>query len=441
MSDRMGIQGELFYVPNNRDAIGVDAKSKADKVSGTFAANTKMPVHRWFRFSAGFSADWVRSVLENHPNAKHVLDPFVGSGTVLIEAEKLGREAVGIEAHPLISRIATAKLSWRSDPNSFSELSEEIAKKARKLSTKVKVEASVFLDKCFTPEARMELAALKRALDEYGSKDEPAWMLCWLAFLSIIRESSYVGTAQWQYVLPNRRKSKVVEPIIGFQLKSLTFAHDMVLMTPHVFNPAARVANLDARKISAVEKGWADIVITSPPYANNYDYADATRLELAVLGEITGWGDLQKLIRPNLVRACTQHVAPQGEILEETLISPRLEPIRKELDAVVRELDILKNSKGGKKPYHLMLACYFYDLAEVFSQLRHQVKHGGRMCFVVGDSAPYGIYAPVDRWLGELAIHAGFKSYTFEKIRDRNIKWKNRKHQVPLHEGRLWIEG
>jgi hypothetical protein len=47
----------------------------------------------------------------------------------------------------------------------------------------------------------------------------------------------------------------------------------------------------------------------------------------------------------------------------------------------------------------------------------------------------------VDVWLGELAVAAGFKSYSFEKIRDRNIKWKNRKHRVPLKEGRLWIEG
>jgi hypothetical protein len=51
------------------------------------------------------------------------------------------------------------------------------------------------------------------------------------------------------------------------------------------------------------------------------------------------------------------------------------------------------------------------------------------------------VYVPVDKWLGELAIYAGFYSYEFEKLRDRNTKWKNRKHRVPLHEGRLWIKG
>jgi hypothetical protein len=48
---------------------------------------------------------------------------------------------------------------------------------------------------------------------------------------------------------------------------------------------------------------------------------------------------------------------------------------------------------------------------------------------------------PVDVWLGKLALAAGFKSFSFEKIRDRNIKWKNRKHDVPLCEGHFWIKG
>jgi hypothetical protein len=66
---------------------------------------------------------------------------------------------------------------------------------------------------------------------------------------------------------------------------------------------------------------------------------------------------------------------------------------------------------------------------------------GSEICFVIGDSAPYGVHVPAEKWLGELAIYHGFKSFSFEKLRDRNIKWKNRTHTVPLHEGRLWVRG
>ena len=88
-----------------------------------------------------------------------------------------------------------------------------------------------------------------------------------------------------------------------------------------------------------------------------------------------------------------------------------------------------------------MIAAYFSGLADVFISLRRATSKGCLMCFVMGDSAPYGIYVPVEKWLGELALAAGFTSYEFEKLRDRNTKWKNRKHTVLLHEGRLWING
>lgn len=80
-------------------------------------------------------------------------------------------------------------------------------------------------------------------------------------------------------------------------------------------------------------------------------------------------------------------------------------------------------------------------MAKVWKSLRSVTSSDSLICFVIGDSAPYGIHVPVEKWFGEIAMGVGFKSYTFEKTRDRNVKWKNRKHRVPLHEGRLWVEG
>ena len=182
------------------------------------------------------------------------------------------------------------------------------------------------------------------------------------------------------------------------------------------------------------------MVVTSPPYPNNYDYADATRLEMTFWNELKGWGDLQSVVRHKLIRSCSQHSAAEKLQLDELLSEPSVIPIREELTAVCRQLEAIRLTKGGKKTYHTMIAAYFVDLAKTWHSLRRLCADGGRVCFVVGDSAPYGIHVPVERWLGELAIAAGFRSWAFEKIRDRNIKWKNRKHRVPLVEGNLWVE-
>ncbi len=127
--------------------------------------------------------------------------------------------------------------------------------------------------------------------------------------------------------------------------------------------------------------------------------------------------------------------------LEAVLHDPILEPIRPEFEAICNELAKIRLTKGGKKTYHLMIACYFHDLARVWQSLRRVCDSPSRICFVVGDSAPYGVYVPVIDWLMRLAVSAGFHGPRFERTRERNIKWKNRKHRVPLCEGRLWVEG
>jgi DNA modification methylase len=197
----------------------------------------------------------------------------------------------------------------------------------------------------------------------------------------------------------------------------------------------------DARMCSKIEDDFVDLIITSPPYTNNYDYADATRLEMSFFGEIKGWGDLQSEVRCHLIRSCSQHVSVEKNSLNSILADKNLYPISKDLREVCYKLEEERLLHGGAKNYHVMVAAYFSDLAKVWISLRRVCKDGAKICFVVGDSAPYGVYVPVDKWLGALAISAGFKSYYFEKTRDRNVKWKNRKHRVPLHEGRLWVEG
>ncbi len=413
---------------------------KADTTS-TFADNVSLPVHRWFRYSAGFSASWARQVIEAERDLgrTNVLDPFAGSGTTILEGELCGVHAIGVEAHPFVARVARAKLLWRSEVEEFKAFATRVLQRAERHPAKAK-EPAKLLAKCFPPDVLAKLDSLRNAWQALHD-ESPASELSWLVLMAILRECSPVGTAQWQYVLPNKSKAKVVDPFSAFHAKAMMFAADMAVRQRLRHGPRARLFQEDARECTSVPDGWANLVVTSPPYANNYDYADATRLEMTFAGEINGWGDLQESVRKHLVRSCTQHVAPISSTTPEILKEPLLEPIRSEIVEVCAKLEGERELHGGKKTYHTMVAAYFSDLARVWVALRRASASNCRVCFVVGDSAPYGIYVPVDRWLGELAVSAGFKSYTFEKTRDRNIKWKNRKHRVPLHEGRLWIEG
>ena len=420
-------------------------KTQLDKNNtSTFIDNMSLPIHRWFKYTAGFSGQWVEKVITEYANHVGrdditVLDPFSGSGTTLLSCDKLGVRSYGLESHPFVSRIASCKLLWEADIIKFRDFANTIRDLAERDTSNIDEYPSLIY-KCYDSDNLKQIDAIKKALLS-KKNNTSSYKLCWMAFVSILRCSSHAGTASWQYILPNKNKKKVTSAIVAFEHQVEQMIDDMETYQAYGIHSQSTLLEHDARKPIPLEENSIDLVITSPPYANNYDYADATRLELSILGEISSWGELQSKIRPGLVRSCTQMVSKQKKETYEILNDSALSSIHDEIYDVVSKLDEEKENHGGKKNYHTMIALYFLDLAYIWKNLRRVCKPNSRVCFVIGDSAPYGIYVPVDRWLGELAISAGFKSYEFEKIRDRNIKWKNRKHRVPLKEGRLWIKG
>jgi hypothetical protein len=418
--------------------LDTDAKQASLSASSTFVPNLGLPVHRWFRYSAGFSAEWVESVIRSVTGPVRIFDPFAGSATTLLAAETTSAESWGLEAHPFVYRVARAKLAWRTDADAYLRKVAEL----RRASETVKPDKDGYpalIHKCYGDDALLQLDALRQAYEKIRD-DSPASELVWLTFVSILRKVSSAGTAQWQYILPKKQKQAPAQVTTAFDERVRMIYHDMRVGSS-VTGPKANLVLGDARSCQGVPECFANLVVTSPPYPNNYDYADATRLEMSFMREISGWGDLQETVRKYLVRSCSQHVPESSTDLQSVLQTSELQPIRSEMTPVCEQLAEVRETKGGRKTYHLMIACYFRDLALVWKALRSVCASPSKVCFVIGDSAPYGVYVPVVPWLGALAVAAGFRSYTFEKTRDRNVKWKNRKHRVPLQEGRLWVEG
>ena len=125
-NDRVNIQTSLFEdISENVD----------DSKSSTFQDNMKLPIHRWYRYTAGFSASWVGSLIEEEKinGRNNIIDPFVGSGTVLVESSFHNVNAYGVESHPYVYKIAKAKLQWRNyDTDELLSQCELVLEKAKK---------------------------------------------------------------------------------------------------------------------------------------------------------------------------------------------------------------------------------------------------------------------------------------------------------------------
>ena len=80
-----------------------------------FVKNKELPIHRWFPWIAGFSAQFVDDCLSKYlpRNGKDdywVLDPFAGVGTTLVQASTEGFNAVGFEINANAARRRNVRL-------------------------------------------------------------------------------------------------------------------------------------------------------------------------------------------------------------------------------------------------------------------------------------------------------------------------------------------
>ena len=133
--------------------------------TSNFLNNMRLPVHRWFRYSAGFSAEWVKWLLaERDVGECRVLDPFAGSGTTCLACDEMGILSHGIEAHPFVYRVAQAKLSYTADPERFVAKADRVFEFARKVAAQTEHYPDI-ITRCYGVETLAYLDRFRRAFE------------------------------------------------------------------------------------------------------------------------------------------------------------------------------------------------------------------------------------------------------------------------------------
>lgn len=212
--------------------------SRRGNGTSTFIDNLKLPIHRWFRFSAGFSAVWVKNVINSEINQKGsnliLLDPFAGSGTSLICADECGIQSFGIEAQPFIARIAQIKTHWECDIRKFEAIAEKILDEAITYD-KVIDEYPKLIYNCFDANSLIKLEGIKKAWQEFND-GTLEYEYAWLCITSILRQVSTVGTAQWQYILPRKTKKNPLDVFDAFKKQYRDIIIDVSLFSKTTIN-------------------------------------------------------------------------------------------------------------------------------------------------------------------------------------------------------------
>lgn len=425
---------------------------------GTFQDSLRAPVHRWFTYPAGFSYRAVEEAFRSYSirAGQSVYDPFAGTATTNLVAKQQGIRSYGVEAHPFVQFVAQTKLYWEFDfPTLFCQIDALIAEirdafaAQRMADIPVETIFPELVCKCYSTEKLAKLYLCREAI--FAISDAPFRNFAKLGLTNLLRAAADVATG-WPYIAPGKAKNTAtvskdmdIAKMLRDQLHRMFGDLQEIRRSACVPGIAALIAG-DARKRHAeIADASVNLAFTSPPYLNNFDYADRTRLETYFWGDAKTWGDITRNVRTQLIMSATTQVNrtdyDMSQILSEDFraAAPHLAA---QLMPKVNELSKLRLEKGGKKSYDIMVAGYFNDMLLVLREAHRVLKPGASFLLILGDSAPYGVYIPIDIYLGEMGKAVGFSRYTVEELRERGGKWKDnpQRHSVALKECILILE-
>lgn len=432
--------------PEDRRTEGRRDTAAVQDLGGTFNDSLRAPVHGWFRFPAGFSNSLVYSLLAEHrrehpgdPRRSLVLDPFAGSATTLVAAREMGFPSLGSEAHPLVQQIGAAKLDWEIAGPPLRDAIRHALRAFDAIPAPADAGAGYpdLLRRCFPDDVLADLTRARQATQDAAGDDPRLWRFLTVGLLAVLRRVSTAGTATWQYILPKKHRRGGPPVRQALEERWQAMATDLDKMLQRQPRPAPATILLQDARHATYEPGSVSLCITSPPYLNNYDYADATRLELYFLQLAHSWADITRSVRSQLIRSTTTQIV-RARYPDPAPLSDDLPPtVRTTLAQTVAALAQERRRHGGKKDYDIVTAEYFNDMVPIFRHVHRAMAPRGVVYLVVGDSAPYGVHVPTDDFLGAIALWTGFATCERRELRARNLKWQNRKHRVPLRESLL----
>ena len=220
------------------------------------------------------------------PPGGRVLDPFCGSGTVLVEALVAGRNALGTDLNPLAVRLAQCKTRPRT-PEEIERLVAHAVACAEEADARRKAKAGASRRfppedvNLFEPHVLLELDSLRAKIETF--RDATRSDLELLLSSVLVKLSRKPGDTGWG-VRTRRTAGGFAAKLFVQRAQDLASRLSALrLLLPHPV-PTATVIQDDATELKHLPPGFVSAIITSPPYAATYDYIAHHALRLRWLG-------------------------------------------------------------------------------------------------------------------------------------------------------------
>lgn len=362
----------------------------------SYVPNKKIPLLRLYRYKEAFAARFVEEFIKRFglTERDYLFDPFCGMGTTLFVGAQHGIASIGIDRLPIGVFVArTLPLFYAVKPGLLKETFAKLKTKVDRAEPAEVAEDVAIMRVAFQPDTLLALRKWKTAVGELAS---PLKEIFQLLLLSILEQCSYTSKdGQFLRLLKDKQPA---EPDSALERKVYEAEADLRLLEELQWKRPAPLPSVyvgDTRDLHDVNfASPPTAIITSPPYANRYDYTRSYSLELC-FQFVRNFAELKHL-RFSILRSHIESKVEAHEEASHQAIREVVHPLR----AKRKELN------NPKIPD--MITGYFVDMEKAIKEWARVLAPKAKVALVVDNVRFVGELLPVDLVLSEMAEEAGF---------------------------------
>ena len=331
----------------------------------------------------------LREVITADKTIKSVLDPFVGSGTVLVEGQKLGLDVVGIDINPLAIMLSQVQLE--GVPASVIERhNSELFTRIVMLNGNVKLHTFTNINKWFTDDVIVSLSVIRKAI--MGENDSRIRRFYWCCFAETVKKYSNTRTSTFKLHIKDKDHiAAQVDDSVDF-FKAHVMAQSKSYSRSEEDEITHHLSCGDSKEIlKTMPSDSADLICTSPPYGDNH--TTVTYGQYSILPLL--WIDPKdmNLWNPDMLKTFTA--------IDSLSLGGRIK--RGDPNNYLEYVADISEAKRKK------ITSFFEDYEAVFSHLARILKPGKLMILTLGNRRVDNHEVVFDRFNDELAIKYGLE--------------------------------
>ena len=356
-------------------------------------ADTKEFTHCYHTYPAMMIPQVARTLMERYApknGCRLLFDPFMGSGTSLVEASLKGINSIGTDINPLarfISQAKTTHFNVSEIEKCYAEIQlfPFLFSKENVINTDFSRISNYSY--WYSESVLLKLSFVSQAIDSF---EDSVRLFFKIALSEVVREVSFTRNGEFKRFRMTEDKIKQFNPDVFALFEGKVLRNLEGLKNYNKANGNAKAEVYGFNSVYEIPDDIlpdesVDMIVTSPPYGDSHT--------TVAYGQFSRWAN-------------EWFDFPNAKNLDNLLMGGRRKANKQfENESIKNELASIENADSTR---YSEVISFLNDYFASINNIAPKIKTGGVVCFVVGNRTVKGIQIPLDYFTAETFERQGF---------------------------------